>query len=270
MTALRCIAAALIASAALPAAPEAPEEFRREFVTRHCVACHGTAQPKADFLIQPGSYDLSTDEQRARWKLALDYVAQDVMPPPKFPVQPSAEDRSRFVKMLQADLAAPGDSQADGALLRRLNRIEYLNTLRDVFGIREIRLPPTFPAETTDLPFDTMSEGMYLTASHLDAYLEVATDVADRMVPLPNPKQVRTESTRATVGADPSRMVFWSRDGDEDGLYFTGLNIAPWSGGLWDKAFVAPTSGVYRVRINGHAEAAQGADGKPLRLGFYA
>ena len=30
-------------------------------------------------------------------------------------------------------------------LVRRLNRIEYLNSLRDLFQIREIRLPVTFP-----------------------------------------------------------------------------------------------------------------------------
>ena len=131
--------------------------------------------PKAGFLMRPDSYDLSTEARRNQWKLVADYVEHDVMPPEKFPVQPSAEERRRFVEIIRSDLAGGSESAAaGGTLLRRLNRIEYLNTLRDLFQIREIRLPPTFPAETSDLRFDTMSEGMYLTPAHLDGYLAVA------------------------------------------------------------------------------------------------
>ena len=155
-------------------------------------------------------------------------------------------------------------------MVRRLNRIEYLNTLRDLFGIREIRLPVTFPDDSSDQRFDTMAEGTHLTPGHLDAYHEVAIDVADRLVPLPGLPVVRSTAVRASVGQDPSRTKFWTREGDDAGLHFTGINIAGWSGALWDRAFKAPASGTYRVRLKVSAEAAAGADGKPLRLGFYA
>ena len=151
-----------------------------------------------------------------------------------------------------------------------MNRTEYLNTLRDLFEIRQIKLPPSFPEDTTDLRFDTMSEGMYLTPALLDGYLTVATDIADRMVPLPGPEQVRSSSNRVNIGQDPAREKYWTREDDPTGIYLNGLKIAAWSGGFWDKGFVAPSSGMYRVRMKVSAEADKGADGKPLRLGFYA
>ncbi len=254
-----------VAAFVLPAAAaelSADEAFRRQFGQQYCVACHGAQNPKAGFRI-----DTASHEQIQR---ALDYVAYGVMPPHNAP-QPTAAERERFQALLSEDIGRlDKNSQVGGTLIRRLHRIEYLNTLRDLFRIREIRLPPSFPEDSNSLEFDTMSEGMFFTPALFDAYLQVATDIADRMVPLPNPLQVRTESDRVGIGQDSSRTHFWMRDGDDSGLYFTGINIAGWSGGLWDKAFVAPESGVYRVRLKVSAEAEHGADGKPLRLGFYA
>ena len=122
-------------------------------------------------------------EQRRR---ALDYVARGVMPPPKAPRRPTPAERERFAAAL-----AGADAKAGGTLIRRLHRIEYLNTLRDLFGIREIRLPPTFPEDANSLRFDTIAEGMFFTPALLDAYLQVATDIADRMVPLPDVRRIR-------------------------------------------------------------------------------
>ena len=168
-----------------------------------------------------------------------------------------------FAQLVQA-------SDVGGTVLRRMNRTEYLNTLRDLFEIRQIKLPPSFPEDTTDLRFDTMSEGMYLTPALLDGYLAVATDIADRMVLLPGAEQIRTTSNRGNIGQDPAREQYWTREDDPTGIYLNGLNIAAWSGGFWDRAFVAPASGLYQIRVKVSAEAKVGADGRPLRLGFYA
>ena len=177
--------------------------------------------------------------------------------------------REKFSAEVRA-LLASGEPESAGGLVRRLNRIEYLNTLRDLFQIREIRLPVTFPDDPPGQRFDTMAEGTYLTPGHLDAYQQVAIDIADRMVPLPGMPVAKFASVRSSIGQDPSRTKYFLREGDETGLYFTGVNIAGWSGALWDRAFIAQASGVYRVRIKASAEAESGADGRPLRLGFYA
>lgn len=261
------LAAGLLA--AVQAAIAAPMAgFGNEFTGVYCVACHGGQEPKGGFRVD--SADPAADaESRQQWQRAADFVSKGVMPPADAP-QPSRKERDQFADRLIAALAGEDTSGSESVLVRRMNRIEFLNTVRDLFGIREIRLPVTFPDDSTDQRFDTMTEGTYLTPGHLDAYQEVAIDIADRMVPLPSVQERTYTADRAGIGIDPSRTKFWLREGDETGLYFTGINIAGWSGALWNKAFVAHESGVYRVRLKVSAEAAAGADGKPLRLGFYA
>ena len=248
----------------------ATEAYSSEFTARYCVACHGGSEPTAGFRADQGSHDFSNSASREQWSRAIEFVSAGLMPPPNAQ-QPPSHARERFAEEMRAALAEPGErSGSASGLVRRLNRIEYLNTIRDLFGIREIRLPVTFPDDSPDLRFDTMSDGTYLTPGHLDAYQEVAIDIADRMVPLPGLPLVKSASVRASIGQDPSRTKYWLREGDETGLYFTGVNIAGWSGALWDRAYIAPASGIYQVRLKVSAEADAGADGMPLRLGFYA
>ncbi len=262
-------AAVLVFGTPLLAANAEPE-YRRIFTVSYCAGCHDGEEPKGSFRTEETDIAVSSSEWREQWLRAGEYVAKGVMPPIGAR-QPSTNERERFFETVLAQFGEPdADARSTRPPLRRLNRIEYLNTLRDLFGIREIRLPVTFPDDNPDLRFDTMAEGTHLSPAHLDAFHDVATDIADRMVPLPNVEQTVSTSERGSVGQDPARTSFWTRDGDETGLYFTGINIAGWSGALWDKAFTAHASGVYQVRLKVGAEAASGADGKPLRLGFYA
>lgn len=268
----RALRSALAASAALlaPAAGAHPAEaFRAEFAAKYCSGCHGGEAPKGGFRLDHGTDIPADPASRDQWRRAGQYVAKGVMPPQEAS-QPPAVERNRFAAEIFSELDTATAPEAGGALVRRLNRIEYLNTLRDLFPIREIRLPVTFPDDSVGPRFDTMAEGMHLTPGHLDAFQQVAIDLADRMVPLPGLQQRHYAADRTSVGIDPSRTKFWTREGDETGLYFTGVNIAGWSGALWNKAFAAHASGVYRVRLKVHAEGEAGADGRPLRLGFYA
>ena len=267
-TAARIGLAAALCGLAPAFGADAPEALGSDFTATYCQGCHGRDNPSGGFRADPSAHDFQDGKSRERWERAGALVNARLMPPPQAP-QPPANLRERFLSAVQ-DLLASGEPESSDGLVRRMNRIEYLNTVRDLFGIREIRLPVTFPDDPPGQRFDTMVEGTHLTPGHLDAYQQVAIDIADRMVPLPGMPVAKFASVRASIGQDPSRTKFFLRDGDETGLYFTGVNIAGWSGALWDRAFIAQASGVYRVRIKASAEAEAGADGKPLRLGFYA
>ncbi|MFT5465819.1 MAG: hypothetical protein ACI8UO_000915 [Verrucomicrobiales bacterium] len=151
--------------------------------------------------------------------------------------------------------------------MRRLNRVEYLNTVRDLFGFRMINLPLSFPEDVADTEFDTMPEGLFLSPSVIDAYHESATNIADRFVPLPRSISYTSDLTTETMGFDGVRGWFGPKKGV---LKFTGFNMSGWVGALWDPLFVGPESGVYRVRLLVNAQAETGADGKPFRLSFHA
>ncbi len=267
MTVAKAFAIAVAFSAAVrPSAANATEAFLDEFLAAYCAGCHSGSEPAGGFRADPSRIDPGDSESQHVWERAAFYVSQSVMPP-EGAERPPPVLRQRFATGLAEALGEGGRPQG---LVRRLNRIEYLNSLRDLLGIREIRLPVTFPDDSPGQRFDTMAADAHLTPGHLDAYHDVAVDIADRLVPLPGRPLTRSAAVRPTVGQDPVRTKFWVRDGDDSGLYFTGVNIAGWSGALWIKAFAAPSSGIYTVRMKVSAEASRGADGQPLRLGFYA
>ena len=245
---------------------DATAAFRLEFLGTNCVSCHGPEKQRGDFRIDTAPYDLGTSSGRARWQLVLDRIDHEEMPPPEAPSHPTRAERDRIVALIRADMdTAEAQAPVGGSPVRPLKRVELLNSVRDLFGIRGIRLPSSYPEDVPALPSDAAPAGLALSAAHVHACMELAADVADRMVFLPA-EQV---TSRSDVGAWSKEAPMWDRHGD-GAMYFSGINNAAWSGAIWDRAFIAPASGTYLVQVKAGAEGDVGADGKPLRLGFYA
>ena len=252
-----------------------------EFTKQYCTACHDSDEQKGDFRIDTLPWDLSEVDTREQWELVYDYIADGDMPPKKAKLHPDPGSIETFLAQLDAGFTAADESSKPGGTpVRRLNRVEYLNSVRDLFGIRMINLPLSFPQDVSDAEFDTMPDGLFLSAAVLDGYHETAIDVANRIAPLPGQPQYASEYDVLEIGGDEIRKwygppmkklsgQFWKRQKQKDYLMFTGLGNSGWIGALWDPLFVAPASGVYRVRFKANAQAKAGADGKPLRLGFY-
>ncbi len=263
-----CLVASFLSAVILTQAEnDAPPQVE-EFTTTYCLECHDDQEQKGDFRIDTLSWALDETGSRGLWDLVYEYVADGDMPTKKAKLHPNDEERVAFLNALDVALEdADRDAALGGTPVRRLNRVEYLNTVRDLFGIRMINLPLSFPEDASREEFDTISEGLFLSPAVMEAYHETATDIADRLVPLPNPPSYSSNLTAATMGGDQGRRWFGPKN---EFLKFTGFNHSGWVGALWDSQFIAPVSGVYRVRLKSNAQAKLGADGKPLRLSFYA
>lgn len=247
--------------------PRSADAIRLEFLAKHCISCHGPETHHGDLRLDTAPYDLNTGEGRARWRLVLDRIAMEEMPPPEAPTQPTRSERDAVVRLVRADLdEAAARFDTGVARSRRLDRIELLNTVRDLFGIRGIKLPASYPDDVTERTHDATPSGAEFSSAHLAAMMELAADVAGRMVFLPA-QRVTSQSNVTALTQQPS---MWIKEGDEGGRYFTGVNNAAWCGAAWDRRFAAPESGTYTVEIRASAGGSEGADGKPLRLGFYA
>ena len=241
-------------------------DSRHQFVQSFCMDCHGAEKQKGDFRIDQLSSDMSDERFRDQWELILDYVEFEDMPPDDAKRYPSDSERDAFVKSLAGDMQAAYESAPiRRTSLRRLNRNEYTNTINDLIGVRGFKLPNSFPPDSTDMPFDTMPEGLYLSPALFDAYLETAGLVADLLVPQSvRPRLHRSEA--AFIGVDLARK--WTKEGDP-AVFLTGTNTSPWSGGIWVPNSAASVAGTYRVRLLANAESRKGADGNPLRFSFH-
>ena len=101
------------------------------------------------------------------------------MPPEDADAFPSAKQRKSFLKWLETELVK--HSPPGGTLPRRLNRVEYQNTIRDLFDYPEFELPPSFPSDVSNLGFDNVASGLVMSPPLMAQYLEIATAIANEL-----------------------------------------------------------------------------------------
>src|SRR5262245_26539349 len=118
----------------------------RAFLGRYCVKCHSGDSPKGDLDLEK----VIAQELPAKvsvWQQVLEKIESGEMPPKSKP-RPPAEEAKVAADWIHAQVTTAKAAQRDKegrVVLRRLNRLEYENTVRDLLGVevnvREL-LPP--------------------------------------------------------------------------------------------------------------------------------
>ena len=153
----------------------------------YCYRCHGDTTQKGDrrFDAIAGALMLNDDAVELL-KNAVDAINRGDMPPEEKDVAPApAEQTRRVVQWLTGFLQQGVDlGKPVTTTLRRLNRFEYLNTLRDLLGLHVEAGDPTsdFPADATEHGFDNNGDALTLSDFQLQRYVEVAESALDRAV----------------------------------------------------------------------------------------
>ena len=127
-------------------------EKLKPFLQKHCFSCHGPEKQKNDRRFDTIGTDLSDRKLIEAWQDMLDQVNLGEMPPKKKP-QPESEERKKFVVALTDSLqAAYARLRSTGArtVIRRLNRIELRNTLRDLLYLDGAAFRPGAVAKLVD------------------------------------------------------------------------------------------------------------------------
>ena len=136
----RRVVAFLCAAATAHAAPD----FTREvlpLLEAHCFDCHGDeAKPKGGVNLERFGSEAAVMADRDIWASVFSKVESHQMPPPKRDSQPVDTERAKLLAWI-ADIAARPDPKLGArdpgrAVLRRLTRLEYNNTVRDLFGLK--------------------------------------------------------------------------------------------------------------------------------------
>ncbi|MFZ9839914.1 MAG: DUF1587 domain-containing protein, partial [Opitutaceae bacterium] len=137
---LRPAAAALLAL--VPAAAQ-PADFARDIrplVETHCLDCHDAATRRSGLDLERFTDEASALRDRAAWGAVLEKLESRQMPPPKREELPTAEERARLVAWIRELAARPdpalGARDPGRPVLRRLTRLEYNNTVRDLLGLQ--------------------------------------------------------------------------------------------------------------------------------------
>ena len=187
------LAAPLLMVAALAAeAPTSPSadsvfvSFRREIqpiLAKYCFDCHGNGTSKGSVTLDEFT-DGAALRDHSLWLRALKNVRSGIMPPSgEEPLPPAdAEKLMRWIKRdafgLEADAPDPGR-----VIVRRLNRVEYRNTVRDLLGV-DFDTQKEFPADDTGHGFDNIGAVLTLSPMLLEKYLDAAQTIVAQAVPL--------------------------------------------------------------------------------------
>jgi len=176
---------ALLAGAghAVAAAPFA--EAGVPFLQKHCVSCHGPEKQKGNVSLHQIKDERTLLRARRQWKDVLNLVQSGEMPPEDAREQPTAEERKRFLESAMSAFARADQAPPDPGrrTLRRLNRTEYNNTIRDLLNV-EFRPADNFPSDDVGYGFDNIADVLSVSPVLMDRYLEAAASIAEQAIPL--------------------------------------------------------------------------------------
>lgn len=151
------------------------------FLQQHCLRCHGEKIQEADFRVdQQLNADVSDRSNRHRWAEVIDVLNSHSMPPESEP-QPSQESTAQVIDWItDQTLLAESINRSTTVVLRRLNRSEYRNTIRDLVGIDFDT--SGFPQDPPAGGFDNNGSALTMSPLHLELYFNAARQILDRAI----------------------------------------------------------------------------------------
>ncbi len=190
----RCAAILLaffvVATGASPLIAEDAPDFSKgglPFLKKHCVECHSGKEPKAELALDVFQDAASLVKQRKIWDNVLRMIATGDMPPKAKP-RPTVAESEQFTDHIKAvfDFADRHAKPDPGRVtMRRLNRQEYTNTVRDLVGA-DFNPTEDFPADDVGHGFDNIGDVLSLSPLLMERYLDAAETITSRVI-LVNP-----------------------------------------------------------------------------------
>jgi hypothetical protein len=204
----------------------------RQTIDRYCLTCHDERRETAGLRL-----DLVDVANVASGAEILEKVVRKLrtgtMPPANMP-QPSAEARTAMVSWLETsldDAAAANPNPGRTETLRRLNRTEYQNAIRDLLSL-DIDAASLLPPDESGHGFDNVNVGD-LPPALLDRYISAARKISRLAVGIP---QTSIQSDVIRVPADRTQEE-----------HVAGLPIGTRGGVSFSYMF--PQDGEYDIQI---------------------
>jgi hypothetical protein len=236
---------------------QASADFAKDvvpFLAKNCFACHGNGKKRGDVALDGYKSIEAVQEDRDLWESVLEMVRSGQMPPKNAKTVPSVAEVELAVRALDDVLAqfdCTGPRNAGRVTLRRLNRNEYNNTIRDLVGV-DFKPAADFPNDDVGYGFDNIGDVLSLSPLLFERYLSAAEAILEQAILIedpPKPVKNRLGRLRVAFGAGESRPG--------------GLAVLRALGSAAAETFFE--EGDYTIRIEASARL---TDDEPLRAAF--
>ena len=210
---LACVGSSLLFAAS-------PDAILSPLLEEHCFDCHDSATKKGKLDLENLPIDFSDPSTVEVWEKVHDRLATGEMPPKKKDPPPEAE-KSLFLENLFQSLvtASRERSAAEGrSTLRRLNRDEYENTVRDLLSAPWLDVKEILPEDGEAYRFNKSGSALDISHVQMARYMQAA-DVALRAVVASSPKKPASKTVRY-YAREQKRM--------RDKIFYSEFNNSPY------------------------------------------
>lgn len=236
---------ALTASVAAAAEMDRSREFAetiRPALMEFCWDCHDPDDSKGNVLFLDAKKLEGISDHRSTWRSVAAQLRNRTMPPPK-KAQPKEEDRMRLADWIDGYLretACAEGPYAGNVTARRLNRLEYDNTIRDLVGVK-LHFAETFPADSGGGEgFDNSGQSLFLPPMLMERYVEAAQQIVEAAIVSPALSERVEPKDLLPAPEDPKATIRKLGSGEElaalvpiyvPGVYEVAVGIEPLRGG---------------------------------------
>jgi hypothetical protein len=244
------------------------EKAVQPFFSNHCYACHNDERQTGDLSLETFKTAASLSKNRLTMRLVLEKLNAGTMPPAKMP-RPKPEDVSVITEWLSHQLAMappkrdvpvaaakPAEMNSGRVTARRLNRVEYDNTVRDLLGV-DLHASDDFPQDDSGYGFDNIGDVLSLSPVLMEKYLNAAEKISRTAIfgvePL-KPTLVRLRAPDRTVAPEMAPLT------DYD---LTGLNLP----NAVHTTYRFPVDAEYVIRA--HLGGERPAGSEPIKLALW-
>lgn len=215
-------------------------------IEKTCAPCHNDRNSSGGVNVGPFTSAASLTHRRDGWERLIQKIRSGEMPPKGIPKPPQSQVQAltdyvegEFAKADRNLKPDPGRVTA-----RRLNRVEYTNTIRDLLAV-DFRADKDFPVDDSGFGFDNIGDVLTISPVLMEKYMDAAERIAARAIgadPLPKkPLEFEYHTKNRTIRR-PARSTIEATHRVD-----------------WDAE--------YLVRIGLPGERAP--DGKPVQMGFW-
>ena len=208
------------------AAPRPDTTFEttiRPFLQKYCASCHSGDKPKGDLALDVYQSEAHARKDRKTWSTLQHVLAAGEMPPAKKP-QPTKQERQFVINWVERTLTkvdCGGPRDPGRVTIRRLNRTEYNNTIRDLCGV-DFKPAENFPADDTGYGFDNIGDVLSFQPVLLEKYMAAADKILGKALKIEEaPKSSRQTYRpqniltipRSAKSRDPINKIVFQSEG---------------------------------------------------------
>ncbi len=168
-----------------PLQPVAESAFVQDvvpFLKKHCYDCHGLKDPESGLALEKYQKTSEIQTDYEVWEKVLRMVTERQMPPEDSP-KPAEAELQKVIAALKAEQGrydCSQDRHPGRVTIRRLNRPEYNNTVRDLVGL-DLKLAAGFPSDDVGSGFDNIGDVLSLPPLLIEKYFAAAQTIVEKV-----------------------------------------------------------------------------------------